>query len=310
MRNASPLHTAPLDRRQFCVLTALGLLSGAACASTKELRVLTAPTPNAQRAILQSLRVRFPSLVSESNLGNFDARLSNTPLITLGPVALKTALDSEVRGPVISAFTSSQTYRRLVSASTRERGVTGLYADASPLAQFQLISTLFERKVTVGVLISEASSHLERALKQAAQQTGLDLLVHHTELSQDPARALNNLSGAQVLLALPDSTLYTPDALRAVLESTYRRGMPVIGFSQATVAAGTLASAYPDIDDIVADLGELLDNINMQANDALPEARFARYWRVIVNDNVARSMGIAITDKVRALGVRPPGRSG
>lgn len=298
----------PMSRRTLCLLLGLGALPRLARSATKELRVITAADPNAQRQVLQALRSRYPALSTEVDPAAWDARKNTGPVIALGPAALRRALSADLHGPLISALTSSQAYRRLLASAPRESATTAIYADASPSAQLQLIAALFERKVMVGVLLSDATAYLEKSLRQAAQQFGLELLIIKADPSQDPTRALNALSGAQVLLAVPDSTLYTPDTLRAILESTYRRGMPVVGFSAATVAAGTLASAYPDVDDVVADLADLIDGL-ASGNEALPEPRFPRYWRVTINENVARSMGIAITDKVRTLGVHPPGRS-
>jgi putative ABC transport system substrate-binding protein len=231
------------------------------------------------------------------------------------PVAVQTlAYAAALKGPLISVFTSSQIYRQVVGhdpASARDRaGITAIYADAAPAAQLQLIAALFEHHVTVGVLLSESSSYLERPLRQAAVQAGVELLLERLDPASDVTRALTRLVGAQVLLAVPDSTLYTPDTLRSVLESTYRRGLPVIGFSSATVVAGTLATAYCAIDDVVADLADLLDGWVAQGGGALPEPRFPRYWRVSVNDSVARSLGVPITDKVINLGNLPAGRAG
>ncbi len=269
----------------------------------RDLRVVTAPDPASQRQVLTALKARFPALVIDAEPATFDARHgSGSPVVAIGPVALKRALDADIKAPLISVFTSSQTFRRLVGRD--HPNVTAIHADASPLSQLQLITTLFERRVTVGVMLSEASAYLERPLRQAAAQVGIELLIERADPAADVVRSLNRLSGTQVLLAVPDSTLYTPDTLRAVLESTYRRGLPVIGFSSATVAAGTLATAYSSVDDVVADLAELLDGLSAGAS-ALPEARFAHYWRVSVNDNVARSLGIAITDKVLNLGNLP-----
>lgn len=299
-----------MRRRTVCLLLGLGAVPLLARSASKELRVITAADPNAQRQILQALRSRYPALTAESDPTAWDARKGSGPVIALGPAALRRALNADLRTPLISVLTSSQAYRRILASALHESSTTAttaIYADASPSAQLQLIAALFERKVTVGVLLSDATAYLEKSLRQAAQQFGLEILILKADPSQDPTRVLNRLAGAQVLLAVPDSTLYTPDTLRAILESTYRRGLPVVGFSAATVAAGTLASAYPDVDDVVADLADLIDGL-ASGNEALPEPRFPRYWRVAINENVARSLGIVITDKVRALGVRPPGR--
>ncbi|RZI83522.1 MAG: hypothetical protein EOP38_12345 [Rubrivivax sp.] len=287
----------------LCQARAAGLTS------SRELRVVPGPDTASGRQILQALKARFPGLVVDADPGS---RGPATHL-AIGPVALRRALDADVKGALISVFTASQVNRQWLgheAMGTRDRlAVTAIHAEASPFAQMQLIAALFERRVTVGVLLSEASAYLERPLRQAASQNGVDLMIEHAPPAPDVVRALTRLNAAQVLLAVPDSTLYTPDTLRAVLESTYRRGLPVVGFSSATVAAGTLATAHASIDDVVADLGELIDGLGSATSINLPEPRFPRYWRVSVNTSVARSLGVPITDRVLNLGNSPPGRS-
>jgi ABC-type uncharacterized transport system substrate-binding protein len=307
---ATHLHPAlPARRRALGVLLGLCGLPTIALGSARELRVLTAPDASAQRPLLAALRLRLPGLVADADPAVLDARRGGAWL-TLGPQALRRALEADAHVPIVSALSSSQTYRKLLSASPRDPGsTTAVFAEASPAAQMQLIAALFERRVVVGILLSEASSYLERPLRQAAQAAGLDVQLTYAGAGQDPVRAINALNAAQVLLAVPDGSLYTPDALRSVLESTYRRSLPVIGFSAATVNAGTLACAHADLDDVAADLLDLIDSLG-GGGAPLPEARYPRYWRVAINDNVARSLGLPVSDKLRSLGVRPIGRTG
>ncbi|TAL26425.1 MAG: hypothetical protein EPO01_01945 [Aquabacterium sp.] len=310
-----------LSRRTLLAALGLGGLQLRTQASPRdmheprELRVVTAGEPASQKAVLQALRQRFPLVLADSDplqlmeagrTAGAPAAPLTSPLVTIGPVALRRALESGVRAPLVAVFASSQACIRLIGEGPRERiAATAIYADAPPLAQLQLVSHLFERGVITGVLLSESSAYLERPLRQAAAQAGIDLLLEYVAPGRDAVRSLNRLAGAHVLLAVPDSTLYTAETLRSVLESTYRRGLPVIGFSAATVAAGTLAAAYPDIDDVVSDLSDLLDTLG---GGSLPEPRYPNYWRVGVNGKVARSLGIAVSDKVLALGSRPPAR--
>lgn len=303
--------SASLTRRD--VLRALLSLGGLSvldlqAATAREIRIVSPPDAGTQKHIIQALKSHYPGLLFDADPTSLDLRHSTSPVVALGPAALRRTLELDFRAPLISALSSSQAYRRLLAASSRDPSAcTALFAEASPAAQMQLIAAIFERKVTVGALLSDASSYLEKPLRQAAIQAGLELQLARTESGQDPVRVINALGGIHVLLAVPDNTLYTPDTLRSVLESTYRRGLPVIGFSAATVTAGTLASAWSDPEDIAADLIELLDSLG---TNALPEARYPRYWRVTINENVARSLGLSITDKVRAMGTRPPGRTG
>jgi hypothetical protein len=307
---SSPFPTQP-SRRAWLRAVLSGALAGhwAAWGASKDLRVLTAPDAAPLRPLLQALKLRFPGALVDADLSALDTRRGGIPLLTLGPQAMRAAMAADVHGPLVCALSSSQAYRRQLQAAGRDAGSsTAIYAEASPLAQMQLIAALFERRVNVGILLSEASAYLERPLRQAAQSAGLDVQMMLTNAGQDPVRAINGLSSIHVLLAVPDGSLYTPDALRAVLESTYRRGLPVIGFSAATVTAGTLACAHADLDDVAADLIELIDGLP-SAGSPMPEARYPRYWRVSINDNVARSLGLPVSDRVRALGARPAGRA-
>lgn len=299
-------------RQSLRLLAILGLAQGwpmgqVHAAWARELRVVMGADPTVGRQILQALRLRYPGLVSEA-----DGRAPGNALhVAVGASGLRRALESGIKAPLVSVLASSQAYRQWLGSDAHDRGpVTAIHGDASPLAQMQLTSAIFEGRATVGVLLSEASAYLERPLRQAAAATGLDLVLEKVAPSVDVVRSLTRLRGVQVLLAVPDAALYTPDTLRAVLESTYRRGMPVIGFSAATVAAGTLATAHCAIDDVVADLADLLDGLGTSPGEALPEARFPQYWRVAVNESVARSLGVPLSERILRLGNRPSGRSG
>jgi putative ABC transport system substrate-binding protein len=283
----------------------------ASAAGGRELHVLGADDSPVNRQIVLALKARLTIPVIEVDVHSAETRQGGALHVALGPQALKQALAADIKSPLLSLFTSSQTYRQLVAqggAALRDRGlVSAIYAEAPPLAQLQLIGALFERRVNVGVLLSEASGHLERPLQQAAAQVGIDLMLERVNASSDVVRALSRFTGLHALLMVPDSTLYTADSLRAMLESTYRRRLPVIGFSPATVSAGTLAAAHAGIDDVVADLADVMEAWAAQTSSALPDPRFPRYWRVAVNESVARSLGVPISDKVRQLGRAPSG---
>jgi putative tryptophan/tyrosine transport system substrate-binding protein len=122
----------------------------------------------------------------------------------------------------------------------------------------------------------------------------------------DPAigmtRNLLRLAAADALLIYPDGDIFNPASLRELLESTYRRRQPVFGFSEALVEAGTLASAFANADDLAAHLVELVGAL---AEGRLPPPQYPRYWRVAINDNVARSLDIVIDGFTRSMGDRP-----
>ncbi len=285
----------------------LGATAVSSAVGKRELRVLLGVESDASKQMLHALRTRYPSLVVDTEPAALEARGGAAIYVAIGPAALRKAWLADVKQPVISVLASSQLWRALQAQdapSGRDRSnYSAIFADAAPAAQLQLVSSLYERRVTVGVLLSDASAYLEKPLRLAALQQGVELVIERADPGTETVRALSALSGVQVLLAVPDASLYTPDTLRAVLESTYRRGIPVVGFSAATVTAGTLATAHAGLDDVWAELVELLDAaLGGGTMPAWPEPHHPRYWRVVVNQSVARSLGVPVSERVLNLG--------
>jgi ABC-type uncharacterized transport system substrate-binding protein len=273
-------------------------------AAAVELRILTSAPADASQQIVEALRRRFPLAQVSEDAQALGARSGAAIYLAVGPVAFQAALEADLTGPLISAFVSSQACRRMTAAVAPRRGrpVTSIYAEAAPAAQMQLIRQLYRRRVTVGVLLSLATRPLQPLIERAAQAADLGIAFELVEPGANPVRSLPALGAASVLLTLPDPDLYNPQATRAVLESTYRRRQGVIGFSKGMVGAGTLAAAYTTIDDVVAQLDALVGAL---AAGQSVEPQYPLYWRVSVNESVARSLDVIVDASVRGLGNFP-----
>lgn len=297
----------PCGRRSVlrsCLVLAPWCAPARLLAANAELRILTQPPHDASHPIVEALRRRFPSaLVSD------DARAQAAPgrsvvHLAVGPAALQAALEAELAGPLVSAFVSSQAFQRMTAAVEPRRGrqVTAVFAEVAPAAQMQLIRQLYRRRVTVGVLLSPSTRALQPLIERAAKAADLGVAFEMVEPGANPVRSLAALGAASVLLTVPDPELYNPQVTRAVLESTYRRRQGVIGFSRAMVAVGTLAAAYTTIDDVVAQLDTMVEAL---AAGQTVEPQYPLYWRVAVNDSVARSLDVIVDASVRGLGHFP-----
>jgi ABC-type uncharacterized transport system substrate-binding protein len=301
-------HRFVLQRRLALLTGALGLAGvwPRAMAGGDDIQLVQPGDSPAQRVFTQALKARYGAMAIRPDLPE-QAGGRKLPSLTIlvGVAALRRALEQGYKGQAVAVLISSQAYHQLLGQAPREQSnITALLSDPPAQAQMQLIATLFDRGTAVGTLLSESSLHLERSFRQAAAQYGHELLVERVEAGGSVMKPLQRLAAAQVILAVPDATIYTPDTLRAILESTYRKGQPMVGFSPATVTAGTLASAYSDIEDLVMDLSEVIDTNGWLINGSLHEARTCRYWRMQINDNVARSLGVSVSDKVLKLGNR------
>lgn len=227
-----------------------------------------------------------------------------TVLVTIGPVALREAAALKCDCVVIAAYTSSQVWR-LVTAelpAARRASMTAIYAEQSPVDQVKLISLLYRRPVRVAAIVSHDTSYLKPIMHAAG---GIE--IEDYAEGDDINYALNRVGQAQVLLAMPDRTVYSTENFRNILLSTYRHNQGVIGFSADMVRAGALATTYSDPEHINAHIAELANEYLITGELAAPQ--FPRYFRTAVNEGVARSLQVAISDQARKFGREPaPGR--
>jgi hypothetical protein len=218
--------------------------------------------------------------------------------VAIGPAALREVASKRCDCVVISAFTASQVYRSIMARAphgARPAAVTAVYAEPAPADQLRLAALLYHRPVRVAAILGADTAFLRPALEvdRVAVLDGDD----------DINRVLNQIAQTDVLLALPDSTVYSTESIRNILLSTYRHKQGVIGFSSDMVKAGALASTYSEIEDIDAQVAEIASAY--VAGGELAPPQFPRYFRTIVNEGVARSLELTVGDEVRSFARRP-----
>jgi hypothetical protein len=212
--------------------------------------------------------------------------------VAIGPVALREAVARRCDCVVISTFTSSQVWRSIVATvpPARATAMTAVYAEPAPADQLRLAALLYGRPVRVAAILGSDTAFLKPILQGAAD-------VQMVDAGEDINQALNRIARAEVLLALPDSAVYNAENIRNILLSTYRRKQGVIGFSADMVKVGALATTYSDIEDINAQVAELV--AQFVASGELPSPQFPRYFRTAVNDGVARSLDLQVGSEAR-----------
>ena len=107
-----------------------------------------------------------------------------------------------------------------------------------------------------------------------------------------------------MLLALPDAAVYNDSTIRNILLATYRRGIPLIGFSSGYVKAGALCALISTPAQIAPQAAELIRQFNN--THALPPPQYPHEFEVIVNESVANVLDLQIKnttelhEKIRA----------
>lgn len=215
--------------------------------------------------------------------------------IAIGPLALRDAMARTADCALLAAYTSSPVWRAMAGHLPQSFS-TAVYAEPSPADQLQLVSLLYRRPARVAAIVGPESAFLRSALSAGAE-------LYEFARGDDINRVLNRMAQAEVLLATPDSAVYTPENFRNILLSSYRHNQGVIGFSADMVKAGALATTYSDIEDINAQVADVA--AGYAASGVLPAPQFPRYFRTIINEPVARALNIKADNAARSFAHRP-----
>lgn len=258
--------------------------------------------------IVEALRARFPTASTATQV-NRRRPAGKVPIyLAVGPEALRYLAGIAAGGPVISTFTSHKVFHAVLDKAPGRAGtITAVYADPSPVQQFQLIGMIYRKPIKIGVILSSDNDHIASVLRRSVTSRQAEVTYETLAPGEDITRVLTRLADVQAILATPDSAVYNAETIRTILVSTYRRNQAVIGFSAAVVKAGALASTFSGINDIVAQVDEMLGEYD--STGILPEPQFPKFFDTIVNDDVARSLNIVISEQVPNFSREPGGKS-
>ena len=275
--------------------------AGAADLQGFRFQVVTGDDSSVTRQIAEDLYKRLVPI-----FGSFHNELAQKRrmlYVTIGPTALRNVASRKCDCVVIAAFTSSQIWRTVTAELPPSRllSMTAIYAEPAPADQLRLISLLYKRPVKVAAIVSRETGFLKPFLSGATP-----VVIEDYSASDDINYALNRVGQAQVLLAMPDSNVYSAENFRNILLSTYRHNQGVIGFSADMVRAGALATTYSNIEHINAQVAELVNDF-VQTGE-LPPAQFPHYFRTIINEGVAKSLQVSMSDEARKFGREPQAR--
>lgn len=303
---------APSRRRILAafvpLLASLSTVAQAINAQRYELQIIVGDQSPATMSIVEQMRRKFPG-ASVGNQVNKSRSVGKSPIyLAVGPDALRYLTASGLAGPVISTFTSQKVYHAILNKAPARPGTTSaLFADPSPVQQFQLISLIYSKPIKLGVILSTDNDQIEAVLRRSVTAHQADITYERMAPGEDITRVLTRLADVQAILAMPDSAVYNAETIRTVLVSTYRRNQALIGFSAAVVKAGALATTYTTIEDSVAQIDEMLTAY--EASGHLPELQFPKYFDVAVNTDVARSLNIVLSDQVARFSKKPGGKA-
>ena len=146
----------------------------------------------------------------------------------------------------------------------------------------------------IGVLYGAQNTKLIDPLRKYASAEKFDLLaVKHLQERTLLENLTPILERAQLLLALPEIDIYNRQTARSILLTTYRRGIPIFGYSEAYTRAGALLSLHSTPEDFARHNAEILSGL-IQGQKNQQRLIYPKYFNVSVNQTVAKSLNISI----------------
>lgn len=225
------------------------------------------------------------------------ATLRHQLTVTAGSQALRRALASGSMTPVIATLLPRQSYEQIIAESTAPRPrITAITLDQPAARQASFLRHLLPAQKRIGILLGEESQNHLPLLRQKLSAAGLSL---DSESATDHAGGLLGalnvlLPRVNVLLALPDSSIYRRDNIKAILVTSYRHQRPVVAYSAAFAKAGALAALYTTPTQIAGQTAELILGGAPLPTGAINPSMFA----ISINKNVAQALGLGIPDEI------------
>ena len=235
---------------------------------------------------LRSYNVRTSSIFIDSSeikdLGRYNL------LIPLGTRATQYITRIKPSNPVLAGFISRSFYEK-------HRTTSAVFIDQPAENNLALIKAALPGKNYIGIAVSSESNSLIPDIIHAGEKLGFHFHIETVASQEYISHVINRLvQNNDVVLALPDGRIYNKYTLQNILLTSYRSGIPVIGYSDYFVTAGSLMSTYSSSEDMAS---QFLDTIVKTIKTGkLPPATSSRYFSIAINRQVANSMSLDIKD--------------
>lgn len=297
-------------RRWSVLLLVFALLFSVSAWAQERNTIVVVPTKKSGvyqefiRAFQESLTINGgkTAVVKVVESGDIDAasfEAKDTRLVvTVGTAATQKVFELNKSVPVLSTLVPRNSYRVLeenVRLQGRQYARSAIHLDQSIARHIGLIRMILPNKKTISVVLGPDTRFLQPELNLAAANEGMRIQIETMGYAQRLIGPLNRaLEESDAFIAVADSVVSNRKTVQNLLLTTYRRKVPVIGYSRAYVRAGALAAVYSTPEQVGRQAGELVGALIKRETWSLPARLYPKYFSVEVNHEVARSLGISV----------------
>lgn len=223
-------------------------------------------------------------------------------VIALGVKALEASSKLKHSTPVLGVFTPLPTFNSVMVKSRRELGnFSAIFLDQPFTRQVSLIKQVSPAARKVGVLFGPTSSQYAEYVRDEGEDKGLSILEGKVNQEADLIPQLKRLLDiSDVIMAIPDPVVYSRETAQPILLTSYRYQKPIFGYSQSYVRAGALAAVYSSTKQFAKQAVEIAIKSHL-ASSELPPPQMPKYFSIMLNYQVARSLNISLIDEAEIL---------
>lgn len=211
-------------------------------------------------------------------------------VVAVGMKAMEFAL-AKFDAPVLGVMIPKMGYEILLEghpSRQRPKATSAIYLDQPWDRQLSFIQAALPEHKIVGLLYSP-DTHI--TLPRLPR--GMSLNAQSTRPAENLFAALESvLKSSDVLLVIPDNEIYSSSNVRNILLTSYRYQVPLIGISQAYVNAGALGAIFSIPEQLAGQTVEMI--ISFARSRRLPDPQYPVLFSISLNQQVARSLGIAL----------------
>lgn len=218
-------------------------------------------------------------------------------IVTVGMSAAQELAAQNLPIPVLAILIPRQAFEK-IARQHDYRFFSAVYLDQPLARQMELIHQVTPDRRRVGVVLGPESSGALKPLQAAASEAKMSLTVEKISAADELLPALQRvLADSDVLLAVPDPLVFNKGTVQSLLLTTYRYQEPVIGFSHAYVRAGALASVHTTPEQVGRQAGDVVLRALGSRPLLLSPPEYPKLFSVSVNYQVARSLGLSVSDE-------------
>lgn len=212
-------------------------------------------------------------------------------VVTVGVKAAQRAVQTQ--HPMLAAMLPSTQWQSWLSQRPKAIASSAIYLDQSLQRQAEFLRVALPLRKKIGVLYSFDSTLDVAVLRKILNRHGATLVEQQSSYHADLFEGLHAvLQHSEVLLAMPEASIYNSNSIRNILMESYRQRVPLVGYSQAYVNAGALCAIFSTPEQLAAQASEVV--LNFAQTQRLPAAQYPSLFSIAVNDGVAHALGIAI----------------